>query len=425
MSEQESIHTTDKSFLLTNVAQLQRWLPWLRLFRGFRIAVDYQKIIVSLAAIMLWLLGNDLITSQFSSEANNTPPSSSTMFASSPEIFPLRSFTESSPSPATLRSPFSKRPFQPLSITWPFERITTHFGELAGVLNGRSWWEAWFQLAWGFAVCALLGGTVARMSAREVTGHSRALIRDFQFAWKQLPSTFLAPVVSLAGFVALWSNNWLAGFVGRVPVIGELLLGLFWFVILFTSLMMALIVLGLILGWPLMFCASNVERNDSFDSLSRSLSYLLNRPWYSLFLALIAYLYGSILLAFVQMMTHLTFTLGVTSVAAGLGKDAEFNGMEPVSAFIQNSKPLFEHAWSNSMINFWMSWASLIPAAFAFSFFWTSVTIIYFLLRRREDGTPLHEIDLSDNTEEGPPSLAVVGIPAAEMRERQQHDDGE
>ena len=46
---------------------------------------------------------------------------------------------------------------------------------------------------------------------------------------------------------------------------------------------MALLLLGLAFGWPLMWATISTEGTDSFDALSRSYAYVFQRPLRYLF----------------------------------------------------------------------------------------------------------------------------------------------
>ena len=55
---------------------------------------------------------------------------------------------------------------------------------------------------------------------------------------------------------------------------------------------MALLLLGLIFGWPLMWATISTEGTDSFDALSRTYAYVFQRPLRYLFYAVVAALLG-------------------------------------------------------------------------------------------------------------------------------------
>lgn len=429
MSTRDEISVEDQKFLPTNVAQLQRWLPWLRMFRGFRIAIDYQKMFVSLLAVFVWMMGSHCLTLAFFDnddlQRGNNPQSVVHQSQSllNPTTWGSQVWQTGNRHRFDPDDPFSNFQIESNSISWPFARVMNSSLGLVNALSTRWWWYSWFQLLLGFAIAAVFGGSISRMAARELTGKGRSAIRDSKYAVKQFPAAFFAPLIALTGFVAIWIANWSVGFAGRIPVIGELLIGLFWLVFLLAGGVMAFLLVGLILGWPLMISSSAVEKNDAFDGLSRSFCYLLNRPWYAIFLAAIGAVYGSILLMFVEWMMQLSVAICLSSVGSGLGREVTIFELPKLLHLRGLSDLMLENDFAAMLMRFWMGIASLIPIAFAFSFFWTSTTIGYLLLRRREDGTPLSEMDLTDSPEGQKPKLPVVGIPAAEKREAEISDD--
>ncbi|MBT5018114.1 hypothetical protein OAF98_04240 [Planctomicrobium sp.] len=415
MSEFEE---SDQNFQITNVAQLQRWLPWLRMFRGFRIAIDYQKMLAAFFAVVLWGLVSSLLTFMLVGQNENSPSSiTSRQFPVSQQI----RFSNPQERIDVVRSmrsdPLTAVISRSNKVSWFYENVTQSILGLVTFHNYRWWWHAWLQLLWGLVIAAVFGGLISRMAAREFTGQGRSLIRDTKFSLKQAPIVLMAPLISLVSFALLWSINWISGFVGRIPVVGEIVLAICWGMFLLSGLILFLLLLGLILGWPLMVCSGAVEKNDTFDALSRAFSYLLNRPWYALFLTCIAFAYGSLTMLFVTFATSLTVTLSFSSVGAGLGQEISITSFNNLLVLKDLSQGYFENSFATKILGLWIGAALLIPAAYAFSFFWTSTTIGYFLLRRREDGTPLHEIELNDSQTQSRPELAVVGIPAAELRE--------
>ena len=69
--------------------------------------------------------------------------------------------------------------------------------------------------------------------------------------------------------------------------LGLLLAGLVWPLALVGGLLMGIFMLGLVFGWPLMWGAISTEGTDSFDALSRSYSYVYQRPYHYLFYSIV------------------------------------------------------------------------------------------------------------------------------------------
>jgi hypothetical protein len=68
------------------------------------------------------------------------------------------------------------------------------------------------------------------------------------------------------------------------------------------------------------------------------------------------------------------------------------------------------------MAGFWLRVLAVLVWGFVYSFFWSSATIIYYLLRHSVDGEPLDKVYLEAAPKTGQ-ELPLVGMPAADKRE--------
>lgn len=89
---------------------------------------------------------------------------------------------------------------------------------------------------------------------------------------------------------------------------------------------------------------------------------------------------------------------------------------------LPRTKPSDDFWISKSLLSFWGDVLRAVPVAFTFSFFWTAVTIAYFMLRLRDDGTPLYLVGGMPEDDYGD-TLPVVGIPATERRDKPAEGD--
>src|SRR5207244_212129 len=67
--------------------------------------------------------------------------------------------------------------------------------------------------------------------------------------------------------------------------------------------------------WPLIPVTLSAEGSDSFDDLSRSYSYVYQRPWHYLWYCIVALLYGAAIVFFVGFMGSLMVYLGKVGVS--------------------------------------------------------------------------------------------------------------
>ena len=102
--------------------------------------------------------------------------------------------------------------------------------------------------------------------------------------------------------------------------VGVLLVGLVWPLALLAGLVMALLLLGLGFGWPLMWATISTEGTDSFDALSRTYAYVFQRPLRYLFYVLVAGVIGW--LGWLLVQTFAGAVISLSFWAAGWGTAA-------------------------------------------------------------------------------------------------------
>jgi hypothetical protein len=199
----------------------------------------------------------------------------------------------------------------------------------------------------------------------------------------------------------------LIGLVGSVPVLGELVVGVGFFLVLAVSFVLALIIIGAIGGLGIMYPTIAVEGSDTFDAFSRSYSYVYSRPWRTLFYTLITAIYGTLCFVFVKLVIGLVFgaASGVTGVfmnmdkanyALPLGKLQAMWFAPTLSGPFFGRFYTFPLSWSEQLASFFMAvWVFLVVGlviAFAISFFFCGYTVIYLLLRKSVDTTEFEEV---------------------------------
>jgi hypothetical protein len=280
---------------------------------------------------------------------------------------------------------------------------------------------------WELVVWAFFGAAITRSAAV-------ALARDEQLSWGQLTAYgrskwaayFTAPLFPLFGVLLAAIPLALFSLLLRFDL-GLVVAGLFWFVALLGGLFMAILLVGLFFGWPLMWATISVEGTDSFDALSRSYAYTYQRPLHYFFYTLVAAVLGT--LGWLVVALFAAATIGLTAWGASWLCGA---GVAPIaiSDYRWNSLLVTGSAASNAidpesvgglgqigltLIGFWVNVVVMLAMGFAFSFFWTSTTAIYFLLRRQVDATEMDEVYLPEERQPyGLPPLEqdAAGVPS-------------
>jgi hypothetical protein len=254
-------------------------------------------------------------------------------------------------------------------------------------------------------IFSIFGGAICRIAAlqfarEEKPGISEALRFSIQKFW----SFFTTPLVPLGIGAIIWVLIFLIGILGNIPFgIGEVLVGIFmWFALLAGAIVSA-VVIGTVAGFNLMFPAMAYDGSDSMDAVSRSFNYVYARPWRMGLYSFIAFIYGAICYVFVRFFAYLLLLLTYEGLRLGAGLDSARGLSDKVAAIWL--KPTFHEllAYSTNTGSFSEKTAALLVylsalvviglvVSFIISFYFSSNTIIYALIRNKVDNTPIEEI---------------------------------
>jgi hypothetical protein len=393
-------------------------LPWLHLFRAFRIAIDPRKLLLGGLALICLTVGNALI--------GRMP------FAPSTALTEI-TWPSDQPIDGLFSYPTQLEPDVRLSEieqSYPdilkviVQPVANFIEPLLLLLRPQLEWSiaayAITKLLWNLLVWSLFGGAITRIAAaRFARDETVGLIAALRFAAGRLLSYFTAPILPLAGIAVFWLLCLGGGLFGRIPVVGEIVLGAFWVLALICGLLMALIMVGLAAGWPLMFATISTEGSDAFDGLSRSYSYVYDRPWQYLWYLVVAMAYGSVLVLVVSTFFGLSTYLAGWAVAGGLGHKG-MTGLllaapeNVAGAEAWYSAPKAAPTVGSVLASMWLHATGLLRTGFVYSYFWTAMTIIYFLLRKSVDATDFVEIYQPEQAEEDD-LLPLVGVAESEQ----------
>ena len=404
--------------------------PWIHLFRAFRIAVDIRKMILAGLALVVLAMGNWAFTELPFAPSEKEAQRVDWPWHESPERPAHRKTTRVM---HTVTKLFFIRPTALLGYVAeegiipvrPWESVVEPAGVL--LLAGNTWSAvafAWTQLLWTFIVWSVFGGAITRMAAVQFARDERISMRDaLSYSGGRFLSYFSAPLLPIAGFGFFWALCVVGGLIGRIPGAGDIIIGALWIVPLVLGFLMALILIGVAVGWPLMLTTISVEGSDAFDGFSRAYSYVYNRPWHLLWYVIVAMVYGSAVIFFVSFMTWLIVYLAGWSVAAGMGSqnaNALFQGAPELlggsSLLIETEAARFR-TWmeiGDKLVGIWLHVVALLLIGFVYSYFWTASTIIYLLLRRGDDGTDLDAVYLPEEQERDE-LLPLVGVAASDQ----------
>lgn len=312
-------------------------------------------------------------------------------------------------------------------------------GSLVMMAQGVLWLvrEHWLYaiLFLGFSLCvwAILGGAICRIAALQIArNEATSMTQALRFAWIRKLSLISAPLLPVAIVLAFGFLLAAGGFVASIPyanVVTSPLLALGFGLALLAGAIIAFMTIGFIAGGALMWPTIGAEGSDFFDAISRSYSYVVERPWSMILYALVAIIYGAFWYLLIGLFVWLT--LASTHAFIGLGSAIAARpelgpGMTRIDALwtaptLDNLRPTFEwvhvSGWESVSAIFVTLWVYLLIGAmyaFMISYYYSAGTIIYFLLRREADATDLDDVYPDDFPDEPlefspPPGGAAAG----------------
>jgi hypothetical protein len=209
--------------------------------------------------------------------------------------------------------------------------------------------------------------------------------------------------------------------------------------------MMAVLLIGALVGWPLMWATVSVEGTDAFDALSRSYAYTYHRPWRLLWYAIFALFLAIVSMFVVKLFASSAIALSNWSIDWGLenktmrsvvapnppsnaapkldltpGSTAEVKIDIPALQAPPEPKLSSPYSAAASIIRFWKVVVAMLVAGYQAGFLWVASVGIYLLLRRDIDGVQTSEVFVDQAEEYGMPTLAedaATGVPEIAPRE--------
>ncbi len=156
--------------------------------------------------------------------------------------------------------------------------LTAPFRGMFSDVNFRVFFFLLLCAIWELLVWGVVGGAITRIAALKFTrDEAPGPVAAVTHVLSKLPSYSLPPLIALGGAAVFAVQLVILGLLMRVSVFA-FLAGLAWPFVLLLGLLMAILLLGALVGWPLMWATISVEGTDAFDALSRSYAYTYQRP---------------------------------------------------------------------------------------------------------------------------------------------------
>lgn len=309
-------------------------------------------------------------------------------------------------------------------------------------LQGLSWLLTthWIYgpifLLLALATWAVFGGAIYRIAALHAAREEKmSAMQALRFSIGKFLSFLTAPLLPLGLMLLVGVGIMLAGLVLNLAVL-DAVVGLLFVLVLIAGLAIAFLLVGWFFGGSLMYPTIAVEGSDSFDAMSRSFSYVLNRPWRSLLYGLVAVVYGTITYLFVRFFVFLALisSRAFLKVTVGMG---ETMGPAADKVDVVWAQPTFDNLWGSfnweamgwftdnitaTLIGFWTFLLAGLVLAYLVSYFASASTVIYLLLRRQVDATDTDDVYVEEADENLPavePTAKTEVPPAATAPETQ------
>lgn len=246
----------------------------------------------------------------------------------------------------------------------------------------------WFVLVW-----SIFGTAITRHVALALIGEdSPGLPGAVWYGTRKWTSSFNAVAFVLLGILVLSVPGALLGLLMRTDL-GLALAGAVWPLVLAGAVVLAILAVGLLAGWPLMVAAVGVERGDSFQAISTAFSYLYQRPLHYAFYGLIAGLVALPALAAAGVFADAIGTLAMWAASFGMGHGRTVAVMDAIGA---GGAAAAAAPWGARAIGFWMRGLETLLSSFGWGYFWAIATAAYLLLRQDVDGTEIDEVVLEE-----------------------------
>lgn len=392
--------------------------PWLILFRSIGIALRPSIVIIAFAGLLVTPLGWSLAEWCLadSDRAGQPLPANpeEEFIPTRTQIAPETFWQVSFPDDDWL---FGQGP---LHVFSQFYR--GHLQILNPRLNIRQYLYYFGGTVWTLLIWSILGTMICRIAAAQYTRDERiGIFEAFSFVKRRLVAVWASSFVPLLLIGLFAVPLFLVGLLMNVDFL-LVLVGIGWLVMVLVGLMMAVVLIPLFFGYPLLWPAIATEGSDAFESVSRSYAYPTQKPYHYVFYWVIVLLIG-FLAAFVASLLStrtIEFARWGTSWGAGTERIVELDqaaigavGRDtfPAGQPTPSDQPV-EPAGSSMFslgaraIDFWEQGVRILAEGFNYGFFFVAMTGMYLLLRRDNDFSELDEIHVE--REEDPLPLPML-----------------
>lgn len=415
--------------------------PWMIIFRTLPVATSATVLILAILGVVLtpvgWLVSESLFI-------NDTLRDNDPFLAEMAEInrSPYSGLLQAADQQDNYIEILGARISGPRLV---FQRIVQPFYSIfGGSTSIREFFYFLLGSLWSMLVWSFMGVGITRVCLLRLTRDERAGLDDaFEFSVGNFITALLAISLPMLAVLLLCIPTFFLGLLLDFDF-GTLVVGALWFVVLGISTVMAILLLGLLFGWPLMISSVACEGQNSFDAMTRAFAYTFQRPLNYFMYMLVAVLFGGFCWLIAFQVTEGIVDLGYWStswganrisanrielVEYGIPASGAFSKRESAAVIAGDTQAGTNLGGSEAsvtsvesgtlqmgrtFIGFWNGLIRTVCVAFIYGLFWCMASAIYLLLRKDVDDTEIDEIHVLDErrTYELPPLKSdSFGIP--------------
>lgn len=148
--------------------------------------------------------------------------------------------------------------------------------------------------SFSFVVICFAGGAVCRCAALEYAQNEKpGFFEAIEFAYEKYTSLISAPLLPVMLMLVPAALVLVAGMLGAIPWVGELLIGILFGFLVLLGLAVIGLGLGTTAGGLLLFPAVAYEGTTGRDAIGRAIHYVLNKPLWMLFYIFVSGVFGT------------------------------------------------------------------------------------------------------------------------------------
>ncbi len=172
------------------------------------------------------------------------------------------------------------------SIDWTWREVWRQFRYVPVPVIGEThlMWYGWICWVVGvvfFVIMNLIAiGAISKLTFEQLRGDEFYEVTDaLKYSFKQWKAIVLSPI-TLAIFIgALILVGFVCGLIGRIPYVGQLLVGVFFVPVAFAALFVVYLAIVFVISFLLSPTVGATTESDTFDTLFELFSCLNDQPW--------------------------------------------------------------------------------------------------------------------------------------------------